>query len=123
MRCPICGAGGCACGARPTRFIPVGLVGSGQPNPEYTETEAMAIVTTPRGGSREGEYTSNERLYLDADGKVVKADDPNRVSLLVAEGGVLDAATAKQYNLGQPAPAPAPAAAEEPKPKAAKSEK
>lgn len=44
-------------------------------------------------------YTATERLYLDAEGKVVKADDPNRTSLLVAAGGSLTDAEARRYGL------------------------
>jgi hypothetical protein len=44
-------------------------------------------------------YIANERLYLDADGKVVKADDPARVQLLIHEGGRLDAARAEELGL------------------------
>jgi len=44
-------------------------------------------------------YVSKERLYLDADGKVVKEGDEKAATLLVAEGGELDDVTAKRYKL------------------------
>jgi hypothetical protein len=34
-------------------------------------------------------WTADRRLYLDASGKVVEADNPARASLLVAQGGEL----------------------------------
>jgi hypothetical protein len=45
------------------------------------------------------DYIAKERLYLDKDGKVVKADDPKRLTLLVAEGGRLPAARADELGL------------------------
>jgi|GEM_PF-6818517 len=45
------------------------------------------------------DYVSKERLYLDADGKVVKEGDEGAATLLVAEGGKLDDVTAKRYKL------------------------
>lgn len=45
------------------------------------------------------EWTSPERLYLDAAGKVVKADDPTRVSLLVGAGGSLPMERAQALGL------------------------
>ena len=44
-------------------------------------------------------YVATERLYLDANGNVVKSDDPNRVSLLVAVGGKLSDGDARRYGL------------------------
>ncbi len=44
-------------------------------------------------------YVSKERLYLDADGKVVKDGDPSASTLLVGAGGELDDPTAKRYKL------------------------
>lgn len=62
-------------------------------------------------------YIAKERLYLDADGNVVGADDPNRATLLVGKGGTLTAEQAAKYGLtGEKAPAaeaaPAPATPE-----------
>lgn len=52
-------------------------------------------------------WTSDRRLYLDKDGKVVEADDPTRVSLLVAAGGNMPMADAERYGLtGEKAKAP-----------------
>jgi hypothetical protein len=64
-------------------------------------------------------YTADRRIYLDKNGKAVEADDPNRVSLLVAAGATLPMADAERYGLTAPAPAPAPAVAGEPEQKAA----
>jgi hypothetical protein len=59
-------------------------------------------------------YTSDRRLYLNAEGKVVEADDPTRVSLLVNAGGTIPMADAEKYGLTNPiAPAPAKARAPE----------
>jgi pyruvate/2-oxoglutarate dehydrogenase complex dihydrolipoamide acyltransferase (E2) component len=44
-------------------------------------------------------YIATERLYLDKDGKVVKADDPNRASLLVGVGGRLPIERAEELGL------------------------
>lgn len=46
-------------------------------------------------------YTSDRRLYLNADGtKVVEHDDPEAAILLVGEGGELSDADAAKYGLG-----------------------
>lgn len=47
-------------------------------------------------------WTAPERLYLDAAGKAVKADDPTRQSLLVAAGGTLPIARARELGLIHP---------------------
>jgi hypothetical protein len=44
-------------------------------------------------------HRSDRRLYLDANGQVVEADDPNRASLLVSEGGELPMEDARRYGL------------------------
>lgn len=44
-------------------------------------------------------WTADRRLYLDQSGKVVEADDPTRVTLLVAEGGTIPLADAERYGL------------------------
>jgi 2-oxoglutarate dehydrogenase E2 component (dihydrolipoamide succinyltransferase) len=44
-------------------------------------------------------YIATERLYLDKDGKVVKADDPARASLLVGVGGRLPIERAEELGL------------------------
>ena len=44
-------------------------------------------------------HKSDRRLYLDAEGKVVEADDPNRATLLVSEGGTLPMEDARRYGL------------------------
>lgn len=44
-------------------------------------------------------YVSPRRLYLDRDGKVVEADDPARVQLLVKAGGTLPEDEAQRYGL------------------------
>lgn len=45
------------------------------------------------------DFVSTERLYLDKDNNVVKANDPNKLTLLVAEGGSLSAEEAAKYGL------------------------
>lgn len=44
-------------------------------------------------------YVADRRLYLVADGTVVEADDPDRLTLLVAKGGRLSLNTARRYGL------------------------
>jgi hypothetical protein len=55
--------------------------------------------------ANKNEYTSNERLYLDKDDNVVKADDPNRLTLLVAAGSTLPMEKAEKYGLTKEAAA------------------
>ena len=50
-------------------------------------------------GPMDNTFVSDERLYLDADGKVVKDGDPSAASLLVAEGGTISADDAARYGL------------------------
>lgn len=50
-------------------------------------------------------WTSDRRLYLDKAGKAVEADDPSRVSLLVAAGGTIPLADAEKYGLVTVTPA------------------
>ena len=73
-------------------------------------------------------FTLSERLYTDKDGKVVKADDPNRLRLLGNAGGTIPMAEAKRLGLadadGQPVesrPAEAPEAADAPRAEGGKS--
>lgn len=44
-------------------------------------------------------WTANRRLYLDKNGKAVEADDPARVSLLVAAGAAIPLAQARALGL------------------------
>ncbi len=46
-----------------------------------------------------GKYTSDERLYLNAKGEVVKEGDPKATSLLVGEGSEISAEDAEKYGL------------------------
>lgn len=55
----------------------------------------MLTRTTDRGSL----YTSDRRLYTDAEGNVVEQDDPKRQRLLVAEGGTLTTEQAKKAGL------------------------
>lgn len=50
-------------------------------------------------------WTADRRLYLDKDGKAVEADDPARVSLLVAAGGTIPLSDAERYGLVTVTPA------------------
>lgn len=50
-------------------------------------------------------YTADRRLYQDADGNVVEADDPKRVKLLVGVGGQIPLADAERYGLVEVTPA------------------
>lgn len=50
------------------------------------------------------QYIHNgDNVYLDADGNVVKAGDPNAATLLVARGGALSEDDAQKYGLLKPA--------------------
>lgn len=52
------------------------------------------------------QYVSTERLFINARGRVVKADDPTARTLLVGEGGYISAEDAQRYGLlDQPGPA------------------
>lgn len=44
-------------------------------------------------------WTANERLYLTKDGRAVKADSPDRATLLVPAGGVLPLERARELGL------------------------
>lgn len=48
-------------------------------------------------------YTSEKRLYLTADGKVVQEGDPAAATLLVGEGGQLSDEDAERYGLTEKA--------------------
>ena len=78
MNCPICSAGKCTCKpviSRPLRYPPVGTMISTQ------------SINSARPGA--AHYVAPRRLYLDKEGRVVEANDPARVELLVPEGGIL----------------------------------
>ena len=65
-------------------------------------------------------FTSDRRLYLDKYGKVVEADDPTKLTLLVGEGGTIPMARAKELGLTEPVEAaPDEADGDEPKAKSA----
>lgn len=93
LTCPVCGKAHADCGADMIFRNPVTL---------QRETHMAANL-----------WTAPERLYLDASGKAVKANDPNRVSLLVASGATLPIARARELGLVSPdaetaAPGPTP---------------
>lgn len=50
-------------------------------------------------------WTADRRLYLNAAGQAVEADDPGRASLLVAEGGQIELERAQQLGLVEVTPA------------------
>lgn len=57
------------------------------------------ITSMPRQTKEDSMWTSDRRLYLDDEGKVVGADDPGRTTLLVGEGGKLPADRARELGL------------------------
>lgn len=57
------------------------------------------IPSTFPPGNSGPPFVSEERLYLTKDGKVVGEDDPDRHELLVAEGGQIPFARAKELGL------------------------
>jgi hypothetical protein len=62
--------------------------------------EPMSIVELPkRGNMNKNDFVSDKRLYLDKDGKVVGDKDPNKLTLLVSEGGSIPFETAEKYGL------------------------
>ena len=85
-RCLICGADHAVCtgpfGPQKLNYAPVGA--------------QWEIGTMPKVN---GPYTATERLYLDRDGKVVKEDDPNRASLLIAPGQTMEGDRAVELGL------------------------
>lgn len=79
----ICGMGETACKGHPVlsgQFSPIDI-------PQRMENKAM--------------FTVAERLYLDADGNVVKANDPRKHSLLAAAGAMIPLEDARRYGLLQ----------------------
>jgi hypothetical protein len=90
MNCVICGADGCTC---------KGL----SPDPQR-------IIDIPKREARKAMWTSTKRLYLDQAGNVVGAKDPNRHTLLVAEGGRIPTSQARELGLLEPIEVPAPEA-------------
>ena len=62
------------------------------------EFEPVDVPEAPAKTSK-GVYTSTERLYEDKAGKVVKANDPTRVRLLICEGGMMPLAKALALGL------------------------
>lgn len=87
MTCTICGASHSTCGGAPLALPPLDL------------ERPMADTT----------WTADRRLYLDAHGNVVEADNPARVTLLVPQGGRLSMADAARYGLlEEPKSAPKP---------------
>lgn len=55
-------------------------------------------------------WTADRRLYLNAAGKAVEADDPSRAELLVAAGNTIPRARAVALGLVEAEPEPDPAA-------------
>jgi DNA uptake protein ComE-like DNA-binding protein len=57
--------------------------------------------------ANKNDYISSRRVYLDKSGNVVEANDPGKLTLLVAAGGSLSREDAERYGLlkGQPAQA------------------
>jgi hypothetical protein len=63
----------------------------------------MVTIENVKGGKW---YKSTERLYLTAAGEVVKADDPDRKTLLIAAGCEMPYDVAEKYGLTKPAETP-----------------
>ena len=82
MSCLICGAAHTSCGPK---------------------TTTMGITIKQPAGNPS--WTSDRRIYLDAAGNVVEANDPNKLTLLVAAGGTMPLAEAKRLGLVAPEPA------------------
>jgi len=57
------------------------------------------MVPTSLNRTPKSLWKSPQRIYLNAKGKPVPANDPTRVSLLVAEGGVLPIERARELGL------------------------
>lgn len=50
----------------------------------------------------ESGWTADRRLYLDAEGNVVEADDPKRATLLVGKGGRLTKEQVEEHGIKLP---------------------
>lgn len=85
VACSICGAAHTACPGS----LPAPL--------HILDLEVLPVA--------ENTWTADRRLYLNKDGKAVEADDPARVSLLVAEGGAIELERAQQLGLVEVVPA------------------
>lgn len=97
MACALCGGVTCL-GHTSNRTMPVGFGMFGpEPGPPTGPNRAYPRVYEGTNDM----YVATERLYLDKDGNVVKADDPARVSLLVAVGSKLSDEDARRYGLGE----------------------
>lgn len=97
--CPICGAPHAVC-TPPVVAEPVAPIDWTPPGvPMQAKEIDMFKVTQQKPDHPEAPYTSQERLYLDADEKVVSADDPTRLTLLVPEGGTLTPEQVRKYGL------------------------
>lgn len=83
MHCIICGTGDCKCGG-PAKL-------SGTP----IGAEVKSMITS-------GAWVANRRIFLDADGNAVEANNPKRVELLVAEGASIPMARAIALGLAGP---------------------
>lgn len=97
--CPVCGAAHAVCTGRTSnRTVPVGYGAFG---PEAGPAIGPNILARARiyEVTMANQFTASERLYLNADGKVVGADDPNRVSLLAAEGTSMPIERAQELGL------------------------
>lgn len=71
------------------------------PADKSDKSESLLTADRARGLNRSGHpaYVSGRRLYLDKDGKVVEADSPDRLTLLVGENGTLSHARAVEVGL------------------------
>jgi hypothetical protein len=97
MVCPLCGANHAVCrGRADNKYVPVGWgqygPETGPPTGRYPRARLYEEIPM-------GMYTATERLYLDADGKVVKADDPARRSLLINTGQTMPEEQARELGL------------------------
>lgn len=57
------------------------------------------LQTTRAAVPRQGDFTANERLFLDAEGNVVDENSPDKNSLLVAKGGIISAADVERFGV------------------------
>lgn len=60
---------------------------------------ADEVQITSEREANANEWQADRRIYLDKDGNVVEHNDPNKLSLLVAEGGFLSLEDAEKHGL------------------------
>lgn len=107
-RCALCGSPDTTCHGRLSNYtVPVGFGWFGPESgpaigwnrPAISRVYDMGIVTLSREVRMADVFTATERLYLDPEGNVVKAKDPNRARLLIGAGQTMPMDEARRLGL------------------------